>query len=320
MPNTRIAGKRGRLAPLSERQRLAIRYIHEYGGGLPAASYPVDVTGGIGKESWLMLGNGPDPTCTVAPEGVGDCTFCGREHYAMAKAAAYKLTETFETADQLVTEYLAYDNSQDQGAVIATLLHDWYTAGKIAAFAPVDHTDPSKMDAAMQEFHGLYIGVDLTDDADDLFNQGLPWTVAGGQQPDPSEGHCILKVKADGQGTDGYITWGAEQDATEAWSAACVDEAWVIILSEDEMESAALAELRADIDALGGTGGTTPPAPAPAPVPVPAPPSPPAPEPAPVPPDPGGLLAEIALLARTIAADADRDIAELVAFLHQHGL
>ena len=77
-----------------------------------------------------MLGNGPDPTCTTYPDGVGDCTFAGREHARRAKAAAAKLTETWETSDQLVAEYLAYDNGQDDGAVIADLLLSWYQAGK----------------------------------------------------------------------------------------------------------------------------------------------------------------------------------------------
>ena len=30
----------------------------------------------------------------------------------------------------------------------------------------------------MAAFHGAYVGVNLTDDADQLFGQGQPWTVA----------------------------------------------------------------------------------------------------------------------------------------------
>jgi hypothetical protein len=241
--STRVAGKRGRLPA----QRLAMGFLHHY-ATLPKPQYPVDVSGGI--TDWGMLGNGPDPTCTTHPDGVGDCTFAGRQHYRMAKATRDSETETWEPADALVAEYLTYNHGADQGANIARLLLDWFHAGKILAFAPVDHTNPSAMDEAMQAFSGLYCGVQLTDDADDLFSNHQPWTVADGQQPNPDEGHCIVKVIADGH-TDVWVTWGGLQKSTTGWTAACLDEAWVIITEEDA-HNVNLTELRADIAALGG--------------------------------------------------------------------
>jgi hypothetical protein len=209
--------------------------------------------------SWQMLGNGPDPTLTVhGGQPVGDCTFAGRQHLRMAKAAASGTTETWETTDQLVTEYLAYDHGKDEGANIADLLLAWYQAKKILAFAPVDHTDVAACDSAMQAFHGLYVGVNLTDDADALFGKGEPWTVADGQKPDPNDGHCIVKVKADGQQIDTWVTWGALQGSTLAWTAACLDEAWAVVTTEDEAAQLNMPALLADINALGGTGGGTP--------------------------------------------------------------
>jgi hypothetical protein len=277
MPGTtRQPGKRGRLPVKPPAERFPIRWIHEYTGPLSAPSYPVDVSGGI--TDWGMAGNGPDPTCTTHPDGAGDCGFAGREHNKMAKAAAYGKTETWESSDALVAEYLAYDHGQDNGVVLADALLAWYDSGKIVAFAPVDHSSTAAMDSAMAAFHGLYTGVSLTGDADQLFSEGLPWTTLNYEQPDPSLGHCIVKVKADGHRLDTYVTWGALQEATTGWTAACIDEAWVIITSEDEMDPAALAALRADIDALHGHGGAPVPAP-PDPVPVPVPPVPPGPVP-----------------------------------------
>jgi len=194
MPEMRIAGHRGRRPVKPPAERFPIQYLSSYlRAPLPAPAYPVDVSAGI--TDWGMLGNGPDKTCTTHPNGVGDCTFAGRQHYKMAKAAAGGETEQWESSDQLVAEYLTYDKGQDQGANIADLLLYWYKAGAILAFAPVDHTIPAAVDAAMAAFHGAYVGVNLTDDADSLFGQGQPWTTAGGQQPDPNEGHCIVKVR-----------------------------------------------------------------------------------------------------------------------------
>jgi hypothetical protein len=248
---TRTPGRRGRLPKHAPADRLPLRYLHQYATTpLPAPTYPVDVTGGIAD--WLMLGNGPDPTCTTHPDGVGDCTFAGRQHYRMAKAVRAGKAETWESSDELVSEYLAYDDGQDQGANIADLLLSWYQAGKILAFAPVDHTKPELVDSAMALFTGVYCGVQLTDDADDLFSQGQPWTVAGGQRPDPNEGHCILKVKADGS-QDGWVTWGGLQPSDTGWTAACLDEAWVIITAEDEgTQYIDVPALQAAINALGG--------------------------------------------------------------------
>jgi hypothetical protein len=255
MPATRTAGLRGRLPKKAPAQRFNIQYLSAYlTSPLPAPAYPVDVTGGI--TDWGMLGNGPDSTCTTHPKGVGDCTFAGRQHYRMAKAAAASETEKWESSDALVAEYLKYDHGKDQGANIADLLLHWYKAGTILAFAPVDHTSPAEVDAAMAAFHGAYVGVNLTDDADQLFGQQQPWTVANGEQADPNDGHCIVKVKADGSQYDGWVTWGAVQESTRQWTTACLDEAWVIISQEDaDAANVDLAALRADIDALHGQGG-----------------------------------------------------------------
>jgi hypothetical protein len=255
MPDIRISGLRGRLPVKPPAERFAIQYLSDYvTTPLPAPVYPVDVTGGIAD--WDMLGNGPDKSCTTHPHGVGDCTFAGRQHNRMAKAAAGQEIEQWETSNELVAEYLAYDHGKDEGANIADLLLDWYKAGKILAFAPVDHTNPAAVDAAMTAFHGAYVGVNLTDDADQVFQEHEPWTVAGGEQPDPNEGHCIVKVAADGSQFDTWVTWGALQKSTLAWTAACLDEAWVIITDEDaKAANLDIAALKADIDALHGTGG-----------------------------------------------------------------
>jgi hypothetical protein len=253
MTTTREPGLRGRLPKKPVGQRFNIQYLSAYlTSPLPAPVYPVDVTSGI--TDWGMLGNGPDPTCTTYPKGVGDCTFAGRQHYRMAKAAAATETEAWESSDDLVAEYLAYDHGQDEGANIADLLLTWYKAGTILGFAPLDHTRTAEVDAAVSAFTGVYVGVNLTDDADHLFRQEQPWTVADGEQPDPNEGHCIVKVKADGSQYDGWVTWGAVQESTVQWTAACLDEAWVIITQEDSAK-VDLAALRADIDALHGTHG-----------------------------------------------------------------
>ena len=307
MPGPRVTGLRGRLPVKPPAERFPLGYLDAYlSEPLPVPVYPIDVTGGIGADAWGMLGNGPDPTCTTYPNGVGDCSFAAELHYRMSKAASYGETEQFPDSDAVVAAYLAYDDGQDVGANLADLLLSWYHSGVIAGFAPVDYTDPLAVDAALQAFKGIYVGVDLTDDADELFGQGSPWTVSAGQQPDPNDGHCVVGVKA--TATDRtYVTWGAEQAADAGWSAACLQEAWVILTSTEDAVAAGvdLAALTADIDALGGT-----------------PPAPPAPVTPPVPPpvSPETLLQELAAKVRAIASTTGQDINNVISWLHAHGI
>jgi hypothetical protein len=253
MSDERHAGLRGRLPVKPPGERFAINYLSSYlKAPIPAPSYPIDISCGI--TDWQMLGNGPDPTLTVNHgQPVGDCTFAGRQHLRMAKAAAGHEHENWETSNQLVEEYLRYDHGKDEGANIADLLLSWFHQQKILAFAPVDHSDPAACDSAMTLFHGLYVGVNLTPDADRLFGEHRPWTVGGGQKPDPQDGHCIVKVKADGHGTDTWVTWGALQESTTTWTSACLDEAWAVVTTEDEAKNLDMTALLADIKALGGT-------------------------------------------------------------------
>jgi hypothetical protein len=251
----RRSGKLGRLAQRKVGDRFAIRYAHEYlTVPIPVPVYPIDVSRGI--TSWGMLGN----------DQAGDCGEAGQLHYQMATGAD---PASFDTAGALA-EYYAFTGGQDTGVVLADFLLWLYNKGEILGFAPVDLSNQFQHDALMQVFHGLYVGVSLTPEAMQQFDQGQPWD---GTSPDRQLGHCILQVGTAGVvgGYDVYVTWGADQKATQDWSKACKDEAWVIVTTWDQVDL--LPGLQADINALGGTGKS----------PVPAPP-PPAPDPPPQPP------------------------------------
>ena len=275
MTDTRMAALRGRLPA---KHPIPGPYLSSYLlAPLPAPVYPIDVSAGI--TNWGMFGNGPDVTATLHPAGVGDCTFASLQHYMMAKSAGGADSGPLETSNELVREYLAYNHGKDAGARVADVLLHLYKAGKIFAFAQIDHTNPAEVDSAMAAFHGVYMGVALTANADELFEQDRPWTTSGGQRPDPDDKHCVVKVAADGVEVDRWVTWGAVQKSTQDWTATAVEEAWVIMTPEDaEAAAVNITALRADLDALVGIGAHDPPSCQP--IPVSATP--------PVPPDPGG--------------------------------
>ena len=197
-----------------------------------------------------------------------------------------KLTEKAPTADETVSQYLAYNGGVDQGVVIADYLLWLYRQGYILAFAPVN---PATVDNVMaQADRGVITGVQLTPDAQQLFQEGKPWTTDQGQTPDPNEGHGILKVRSSAYGGSGdFVTWGQDQGATGGWIAACAEEYWLIATPEDKaaMDPATWATWISHLDAIPGAHGIPNPPPVPAPpVPTPTPvPTPPAPKPTPPP-------------------------------------
>lgn len=310
----RTPGLRGRLPQKQGDARFAIRWAHEYMTALPTATYPIDVTRGI--TDWGMFGNGPDPTLTQPPagvdpeRGVGDCVPAAVAHERMLAGAE-------PTANQVVALYWQYDKQTDQGVNIADFLLWCYQEELIHGFMPVE---PSTVDAIMSHFdRGIIMGVNLTDDAEDRFTNGLPWTVAEGEVPDPEEGHGILRVKVESAGGDRTaVTWAADQAFTAAWDAACTSEYWLVVTDEDT-SSIDYAGLQADLHALPhitiGPDGPVPVPQPPAPTPPPAPAPQPAPDPAPPAPAPGpdihGFVNKVHEIVDDVKADMERGFARL---------
>ncbi len=243
----RIAGLRGRLPVKPEGKRFALCWAHEYlAAPVPPPVYPIDVTEGI--TDFGLLGN----------DTAGDCGEAGVRHVEMTTAIAAGLPLPTFTAQEALAEYFAFTGGQDTGVNLADFLLWLYKKGRIKAFAPVDHTNVALANALLAEFHALYCGVNLTDDANALFNAGQPWTVANGETPDPTEGHCIEKVRAMDPSLpgamDGWVTWGAVQPSTVQWSAACLEEVWLVVTTEEQL-ARFTPVLLSEINALSGTGG-----------------------------------------------------------------
>lgn len=245
-------GLLGKAPALQGEDKFDIQWVGAY-ATVPLSGSPTsaDVTAGL--TDLLMLGNGPDSTLTLNNGNpVGDCVPVAEAHNKMIKAAGEGETEPNPTADSVVGPYLKFDQGTDQGVIIAKWLLWQYQQGNIEAFAPVDVKDRDQLQAAMIAFHGVIVGVELTDDAQQLFPDGV-WNVDDGQAPDPQMGHGILFGKYDPT-NDFYGTWAKWMKATKGWTAACATEAWVIVTSEDAAAANVdINALKADIDALHGT-------------------------------------------------------------------
>ena len=284
---------------------------------LPAPTYPIDVSGNVPADLLGMLGNGPDPTLTITtPNGpgqpVGDCFFAGCVHKIKADAGQGHESESFPDSNETVDAYDVYDHDQDVGVQMSAAMLTWFKEGfkdsegniviePCEAFVRIAL---NQIDAAMAKFGAILCGVNLTPDVDQLFTDGLPWTVADGQIPDPREGHVLVRVKSDGT-MHTYTTWGGYQEATVDWSAACCEEAWAPVTLELARNLNINAPaLLAAIKAMGGQ------------VRAPAPPAPPSPGPvaeveADIEHDAEVALEEVEKVAEELEQEAEEAIAKV---------
>ena len=334
----RTPGARG-LLPINRELHDQLPSATALGFNWPAVTYPIDKTGGLTQ--WGMMGNGPDPTLTAnGGQPMGDCGVAavpGHANMAAAIATGQALAPNTMSSNAIASLYFTYQaelagitwrpsgddwtapSGLDNGVDLGSWLLWLFQQGIIEGFVKLD---PAHMDAALQLGLVVVVGVDLTPSADQEFSDGQPWSVGPGNQPDPSEGHAILRLKsASPSGPDGYITWGADQPATGAWTQACVQQAFGVVPDPDAAAAAEAAGFpyQAVLDALRALGGTVvPDGPQPAPAPTPAPPAPtPAPTPTPTPTTPPeALVREVVAEVETLAKGA---IAGIVTLVHRLG-
>lgn len=228
---------------------------------------------------WPMYGN----------DQYGDCVWAMIGHMLEAWTRYAGGTAVEVTTEQLLAAYSAVtgfnpdDPNSDQGTNIQDALDYWRKTGiaghKIVAYAKVDHGNPAEVEAAINLFGSLAVGVNLPTSAQDQFNAGQEWTVVQGS-PDEG-GHAIHAGAYDTAAKDARIvTWGAVQTLDDPWWTAYVEEAWVVVTPEWVAATGStpsgldLAGLGEDFAALTGDVNPFPapvPAPTPVPVPVPAP-------------------------------------------------
>lgn len=273
-------GQLGRKPPYSpeEKPRLVLEDYLDM-SALPTAPNVIDYSTRIGKDSWGMMMNGPDPQAPaqIRNTGIGDCTFAEAGHDTMAQTLYgtgtmvtlpdSSLLKGYET----VGGYVLGDPSTDNGCVIQDVLNYRRKTGladsagnmhKISAFAQVSsvvgrNTDWNVLKQALYLFGSVDIGVNFPDSAMDQFNNGEPWSVVNGSPIDG--GHCVTVQRWDQTVPNGYVkvvTWGQEQAVRTSWWTEYVEEAWVIITPDwlnsmgESPTGLNMAQLQADLTAL----------------------------------------------------------------------
>lgn len=220
--------KLGKLAARHDKRTLQFK---SYLTTLPPIPSAIDWTGKISE--WGMLGN----------DTVGDCTCAGAGHLEMDWSSNAAPSELAPTQEQILAAYSAitgYDPSQtdpttgnnptDTGADLLTVLNYWRAHGVaghgIKYYTQIPLKSITDVKAAIALFGGVYLGVQLPDNAMDAFNAGQPWSDT--TDTNIEGGHCIVLVAYDPTYFTA-ITWGAKQLLTPAWFETYADEAYAVI-------------------------------------------------------------------------------------------
>lgn len=196
---------------------------------------------------WKLFGN----------DSAGDCTCAAAAHMLMLTSShtGRMIVPELEDVIGMYTAISGYDpatGANDDGAAITDVLDYWQTTGlaghKILGWAKIDHTSLVERHQGIYIFGANDIGVQLPTNAQDQFSAVETWDVAekdGGIEG----GHCILEP---GYGREGssFVTWGANQKASNEWSAKYVDEAYVVIDKSWINEASGLAPNSLDLDTL----------------------------------------------------------------------
>ena len=232
-----------------------------------------DVGGGI--DNWGMLGNGPDPENTPCfPDGAGCCGLSGTQHLRMAQAVTGIVNgvPTFEpgfivpTTPQTQNWYIQYGKANgetgscpDNGVDNWNLMVWFYQNQKQLfgpdsefCFAELDMTrGPAYLRQMMIKCNGVLCAVTLNPDADNQFNNFIPWRLDPNDMPDPTMGHDIVLAAYGARpkgaeewpianippDADWWLSWGRWQASTVNWDAVinqggCITDSWVFLTRE----------------------------------------------------------------------------------------
>ncbi len=206
--------------------------IDNFVASIPPAPAAFDHTKGF--DGFAMLGNGPDPTLSVnGGHPVGDCAFVGTVNIDVVDAVETGEKVVLPDANTVVSQYLRYDQGQDEGANLTELLAYWHTTGlwgsKITGYGAVNFRDLESTWTYCNAFGALYIGIAVP--------AAMETQVANGQSLDltgtPADteilgGHCVVVISRH-EGGGEIVTWGQRVPFTDRWLQTYMEEAHVVI-------------------------------------------------------------------------------------------
>ena len=158
----------------------------------------------------------------------GDCAVCAKWHLdTLSEGLLGRHTVAAEAV--VIADYNRLSGGVDDGLVLLDVLTDWRkaTVRPILGFAKVDPRNLTHVKQAINLFGALYVGMQMTAEAEAQFDAGKPW-VPGTLQDD---GHCVPALDYTPIGLLAS-TWGKFQPWTWAGWLQMVDECYIVLPAE----------------------------------------------------------------------------------------
>jgi hypothetical protein len=203
---------------------------------LNTAKLPVVPTafGDVSMPNWFMLGN----------DEWGDCVPVAAAHEHMKwtlEGGSPRMPIT--TADVLldygaVTGFNRYIPFSDRGTDMQAMAKYRCTVGvrdalgnrhKSDIYLEVTPNSPDDLAVAAYLNGAVSIGLNLPNDADEVFLAGKPWEVSGSPS---GNGHCVTVIGRRANGNFVVVTWGREQEMSPDYFTAYNDEVVACISTE----------------------------------------------------------------------------------------
>lgn len=244
----------GRVGPHLESHEPRLMLHTMLTDGVTPISGPLawDGTGSVGQH-WGMDNN----------DRLGCCGFAAWDHANVSKLgdATQAGWSFFPKFQSLADAYFAYGIAQgepgpqpDQGVSNALMLAwgyqqgllDWTDGDGVTHQGGYAEVPLNMLDWFAQQFKGAIIGlvIDGQTASDDFESTPRrPWDAMA----NPRDGHDVLLIKSDLDGSGALITWGGVQPFTAAFRATNITDAWVIFdmddafVNRDALEQALLA-------------------------------------------------------------------------------
>ncbi len=186
-----------------------------------------------------------DPTILFPIDGndtYGDCTCAGDAHGVTVWNGVLGINK-IPTSEEVLALYNTLTNGQDTGCALLDVLKYLQKTGafgeKVPAFVEVNIHNLEHIKLAISLFGGLYVGINVQENAESDFESGTTWTPGNLT----GDGHCVYITSYDEEGVT-ILTWGNVIKGTWAWFKECVDEAYAI-LSQEFLDSN--QELQSDL-------------------------------------------------------------------------
>lgn len=197
----------------------------------------------------------------MANDTVGDCFFAGQAHQSMLlKRASGFLSPIFTDQDVLAaysacTGYDPNNPNSDQGTDVVDGLKFMQTTGVKDAIGQAHVIGPyvaakvgswDELMLGIMLFGFVGVGLELPQSAEDQF-QKQPWSVVDGSEI--IGGHYVPAVGRNALGNAVVVTWGAQQEMTQAFYEKYNDES-VIIVSKERLNAQGVSPQGFNYDAL----------------------------------------------------------------------